>query len=246
MGCVSVDRGIALCLDGEGQCPEGVCGVDGFEPNDSAEMGVGLGVGGSVEGVVCRRDEDWFALGGVESVLRVVTAGEISVEVVGGDLGVLRSVRVPAGGSVEVEVPVAGRWVRVWTDRVVTDAGYSLSLAGVVGCEDDRFEPNDGAEEGTVIGGGADLRGVACPGDVDWFRVRTRGEGGVVEVVPVVGGVDALGVAVVVGGVVVDRRVSVEGMVLVLPAGGDEVGVEVGCGGCGEGVGYRLTTRLGR
>lgn len=244
LACVSIDRGIALCLDRDGQCPEVACGVDALEPNDAAAQAVVLPPEARVEAVVCARDVDWFALSGAEASLAVATAGELSVEVLDGAEMALRQVRVPAGGSVEVAVPAEGAWLRV-SSAVAADVGYVLSLVELPSmCVDDRFEENDAAGAATVIGGGALVNGVACPGDTDWFRVRTRGEAGVVEVEPEAGQ-GPLAVTLWRGDVVIGAETSIEPMSLALPAGVDDVGVEVVCRACQGALRYRLATRLG-
>ncbi len=52
-------------------------------------------------------------------------------------------------------------------------------------CRDDDLEDNDDVRRATVLGGGADVHGVACPGDADVFQLRPRrGQQGTVMIEP--------------------------------------------------------------
>lgn len=242
--CQSVDEGVALCLGVDGGCPSPMCGVDGFEPNDAAAMAATLRVGDGVAGVACSGDVDWFLLvDGVVARLRVATQGVLAVGVLDATQGPLRGARVPAGGSVELVVPADGRFVLV-EGEAAGEAGYTLELVeGPAACDDDRFEENDAPDAATLVGWGADVRGVACPGDVDWFRVRTRGEVGVAEVSPLGGATVLVGAHAESWGM--ESISSAEPVVVPLPSE-EAVWVSVACEGCAAGQAYRLETRLGR
>lgn len=241
--CQSVDEGVALCLGVEGGCPAPVCGVDRWEPNDTAESATGLRVGGGAQASTCAGDADWFGLVDVApGLLRVQTQGVLGVAVLDAQRAPLRGARVPAGGGVELVVSADAWFVRV-EGEAAGEAAYTLELVErVLECEDDRFEENDAREAATLVGWGADVRGVACPGDVDWFRVRTRGEVGVAVVSPLGGGTVAVGAFAESWGM--EQVVSAEPVVVPLPDA-EAVWLTVECEGCAAGQAYRLETRLG-
>ena len=93
-----------------------------------------------------------------------------------------------------------------------------------------------------MLGGGADVRAIACPADEDWFRVRTRGRPGRV----IVQGDAALDVRLLAldGDVIaVDRAAAVEQR---FDRGFDAVLLVVRCAACDDGVAYRVRTALER
>lgn len=245
--CLTVDAGLLVCLAPDASCPVSVCGVDDLEPNDEPRSSTRMLVGAVLQGVLCDRDAEWLRLDApAGAVLFVETRGVLNLTLTDSERNVLREIDVPAGGSVEVTLPQNTFFARLTTvalGEFVWDA--VLGPPAPPDCDDDGFEENDDADEATVLGNGADIRAVACPGDDDWFRVRTRRRDGTIDIV---GPPDAtLDVRLLDSAeTVLDVQRGPGQLELSPPPGLDEVFVVLRCDGCAEAAAYRLRTLLER
>lgn len=242
--CLVVDDGLLVCLTEDGRCPQEACGADPFEPDDDRAAATPMPVGATYRGQLCARDVDWLRLQGPEGALFVVqTAGVLRLSVWGDEV-LRRTLDVPAGGEVQLVMPVLPVDV-----ELSTTANGAFGWVATLGppaapdCDDDGFEEDDAPDRATVIGGGADVRSVACPGDDDWYRLRTRRRAGAVLVDGPAGAV--LDTRLFdVNERALDAARGAGQLELQVPQDHDEVLILVRCSGCADGVGYRLRTQL--
>lgn len=242
--CLVVDAGLLVCLAPDASCPEDRCGVDRLEPDDEPRSSTRLPLGAVVEGRLCARDTDWLRVDLVpRGRFSVQTAGNLTATIFDSERTVLRAIDVPAGGDARVDLPDGAYFVRLATE-VSAEFAWVVLLDGPAPpeCDDDIFEPNGDGGRATLLGAGADLRAVACPGDVDWFSVRTRGRGGSVRIDAGESELDVRLLDEAEAPLVITR--SSGQFDLPVPAGHDVVFAVVRCPGCADGAGYRLRTFL--
>lgn len=241
--CLVVDAGLLVCLAPDASCPEGRCGVDPLEPDDAAASASPLPLGGILEGRLCARDTDWMRVDAApEGRLSVETFGNLTVTVFDDGRNILRALDVPAGGSATIDLPEGATFARL-TTAVAGEFGWValLDAARPPACEDDIFEPNGDDREATLLGAGADLRAVICPGDRDWFNVRARDRSGTVRIDS--GG--ALDVRLLDESErLLEVAQGVGRLDLPVPPGHNVLFAVVRCPDCPEAVEYRLRTLL--
>ncbi len=243
--CQVVDAGLLVCLGPDRGCPQDDCGADDLEPDDEPRTATRMLVGAVLSGVLCARDADWILLDAPAGAgLFVQSRGVVTLTITDSERNVLRELDIPAGGSAELALPEGAYFARLTTvasGEFVWDA--VLAAPPPPACEDDGFEENDGPDDATVLGNGADIRASACPDDTDWYRIRTRERSGRVRLDVADG--DALDVRLLSEGEQVLEVSRGPGRRDVpVPRGFDTVLLVVRCDGCDDDVGYRLRTLL--
>lgn len=241
--CQFVDRGLGVCLPADGQiCPER-CGDDPYEPNDEPDMTeFVLTVGDSVAPRLCGDDVDVFLLRDVlDARAAIVSQGDIGVVTEFGR-GDGLAVDIAAGDRVSLPLEGEDGWIALFPVDDRGDFDYTLRIDGgeLPACDDDGFEPDDRSDQATVIGGGADVRAAACPDNEDWFFIRRRGRGGLVELAAD-GPVEVR--LLLADGMTVGSRRSEE-VRLPFEAGELDLFLIVRCIACADRVAYRVQTTL--
>lgn len=172
-------RGVGVCLDpGSGGCiPEERCGGDGFEPNDGLESATVLRANrGGINPRLCVTDTDTFVLerSGAAAFVDIFAEAPMTLRSFNAEGDSLNVVEV-ARGDVTFALRDSTRFL-MFTTSVDGGFGYRVELRerAAAGCNDDNLEPDDQREEASVLGNGAAIRAVACPGDPDWYRIRVR------------------------------------------------------------------------
>lgn len=163
------------CDVGAQRCVPRSCQPDRYEPNDELARAFGV-MAGTFRGMtLCAADQDWFRLQlgrgdllGVNLDADPFSEGTFSTVIKDG------TGRTVAAGRLLVSyvAPTPGPYfvVVTSTDPFQTyDATFLVSRG--TPCDDDRNEPNDGAQSPTVLNATTQIDGRVCPQDQDWFRV---------------------------------------------------------------------------
>lgn len=174
----------------EGACAPYLCDEDEAEPNNSPDEVTALEEPGSLEGTVCRGDEDWFEFRGAEEgdwvavSLSAGAPGWAGLELLD-ENGPLRATYGETQSRVVLKKEGEGPlYARVFGLDAGDDGAYLLewTRSDLEACEDDAQEPNDASLVASNLSD--HVSASICAGDVDWYRVGDLmpGESVVIEV----------------------------------------------------------------
>lgn len=171
--CNAFDAG-GLCLPAAGICDEDVPCADQWEPNDSPDQATPLAFDTLIRPQVCPGDTDWFRPApGRNRRLLVFARSGLRVTYLDARLTIIGGLELGEASAIEDQLPDETDILLVESAGV--DTPYELELTGEpVVCRDDNLEDNDGPDQVTFLRAGAQINGVSCPGDGDWFDVRLR------------------------------------------------------------------------
>lgn len=178
---------MSLAVEGDIIDPPRECEDDEFEPNNTLEDAALLELDTTYEELIsCDDDDDWYAIELTAGQLVDVTVNgpgpDIDVRLTDSEGTIIDT--SAAGGTnelVSVTAPEDGTYyVQVYmftTDGVGT---YTIGVDLVEPPEcDDAFEPNNSADEAQDVAD-AEVAGVACVDDPDWFLVEITNPGSVI------------------------------------------------------------------
>ncbi len=243
---------VGVCIDpGTGSCSgeERECGQDPFEQNDTLDDPTVLQPNrGRVEALLCASDVDVYRLvrTGAPAFIDIETRAPLTLRSFTIDGQAISAVDVsPGESSYELREQTE---MLMFQTSVEGEQAYALTFRErrEVECDDDNLEPDDARNAATVLGNGASIRAVACPGDDDWFRLRLRRNDARGTVTMISGNPGAslryhleaedgggLGEGPIGRNTAIDLRNN-----------GQAIYLRIRCDGCGDSVGYTVQTRF--